>query len=317
MAELGAGLEVKPAGTSDGAAHFTVSKRDTMAMDAARPVPRRKTTFFDKLDMLNKPPPSEIGLAAIVEESRTWWPRLTDPTVGKRILSLDAVRERAAKLDDNVPVVIDFEDIWDEAIGRARELRLDIRQYTARQVAQDLEVVSSLINAYRAGGFTGKIGLYGLIPNSEVNWNLLKRHPRYPAEQRLWQVSNQMLGLSGGIIDLVDVIHPALYAIGPDVNQHLEWCEATIDEAKKYGKPVVPYISPESHYAATGGFAKKLLSQPQWQGTLELIRRKEVDAVLWMGGDNNFKHDFSAGPEWWFVLEELRKKWAAETIRPR
>jgi hypothetical protein len=290
---------------------------DSMDLKTVRPVPKRKTTFYDKLDMLNKPPPSELGLSAIVEESRTWWPNLADPAIGKRVIELDAVKARAGKLDDNVPVVVDFEDLWDEILGRVRTLRLDIRENSAREVCNDIDSYRRLLRAYREGGFTGKLGAYAAMPNGEVNWNILNKHPRYAWEQRLWKSSNFFTAIEAGLIEDVDFVVPSLYAVGPDVNQHLEWCEATIDQAKSFGKPVIAYISPESHWAATGGFAKKLLSQPQWQGTLELIRRKEIDAVLWLGGDNRFKHDFAAGPEWWLLLEQLRNSWASEAIRTR
>ena len=313
-----AGVSVTPADSSPpGQADFIVKRTDTMSVGSEKPVPRRKTTLYDLLDMRNKPPSSELGLAAIVEENRTWWPKLDEPAIGKRILDLDAVRARASKLDDNVPTVVDFEDLWDEILGRVRDLRLDIRMNTAREVSNDVATYRMLLRAYREGGFTGRLGAYAAMPNSEVNWNILTRHPRYPIEQRLWKSSSQFTAFEEGLIDDVDFVVPSLYSVGPDVNQHLEWCEATIDAAKSLGKPVIAYISPESHWAASGGFARTLLSQPQWQGTLELVRRKEIDAVLWLGGDNRFKHDFAVGPDWWFVVEQLRLKWAAELIKQR
>lgn len=312
------GVTVTPAGTSDGEAVFSVSRNDSMAMEKARPVPqRRKTTLFDKLDMRNKPPPEEIGLSRIVEDSRSWWPQLSADPTSKRVIDLDATRAFASKLDDSVPTVVDFEDVFDARTGRVRELRLDIRAHNSREVSGDVAIYRQLLRTYREGGFTGKLGMYAGMPVHEVNWNILKRDPMYAIEQRLWSNASWFVAATEGLLKEVDFVTVSLYAIGPDVNQHLEWCEAMIEHAKVLGKPVVAYISPESHWAATGGFARTMLQQPQWQGTLELIRRKEVDAVLWLGGDNRFKHDFAEAPMWWQVFEALRNRWASESMRTR
>ncbi|MGH7243628.1 MAG: hypothetical protein ACREJD_09450 [Phycisphaerales bacterium] len=294
-----------------------VSRSDTMSVGTARPIPVRKTVFYNLLDMKNLPPESELGLSRIVEDGRSWWPQLSSDPQSKRIIDLDASRAHAAKLDDNVPTTVDFEDAWDDTLGKVRPLRLDIRFNTSREVAADVSLVRQVLRSKREGGFTGKLGAYGVMPISEVNWNILTRDPRYPIEQRLWRTACRFTALDLGLIEEVDFVDVSLYAIGPDVNQHIEWCEATIDVAKSFGKPVIAHISPESHWNASGGFARTLLSQPQWQATLELIRRKEIDAALWIGGDNNFKHDFATCPMWWQVFEALRDKWAAEAIRQR
>ncbi len=260
-------------------------------------------TFYDLLDMRNRP--ADIGLAKIVEDSRSWWPTLPDKT----IIDLDAVRRFAAKLDHAVPVCIDFEDIYDASTKRVRPLRIDGRIYTAQQVSDDAGAAVKIARAYREGGFTGKLGFYGLLPIREVDWCILKNDPRYPAEQRLWKLANSMAALARGLLDEIDFTAPSLYAIGPSVSQHIEWTEANINQAKSLGKPVIAYISPESHWSATGGFARQILSQPQWTASLETVRRNRVDAALWLGGDNTFKHDFEESPDWWILFNMLTDSW--------
>ena len=269
-----------------------------------KPTPRIPK-FYDVIDMLNRPSTDELGLHRIVEDGRSWWPKLPD----KRVIDLEAVRQHASKLDQNVPVCIDFEDLYDHNTNSVRPVKMDGRVWTAREIADDAYVARSLVRAYREGGFRGKIGFYGLLPIREVDWCILTRDPRYSDQQRLWKLACGMAALAKGLLDEIDFIAPSLYAIGPDVAQHLEWTGANIEQAKAYGKPVIAYISPESHWAATGGFARKLLSQPQWQGTLELIRKKHIDAVIWLGGDNTFKHDFAELPMWWECFEALRTHW--------
>lgn len=266
--------------------------------------------LYDLLDMWNRP--SDLGLAKIVEDGRSWWPNLPD----KRAIDLDAVRRFAGTLDHSVPAVIDFEELFDDEMGTVRPLRVDGRVWRPQQVGGDVGVAVKIARAYREGGFKGRLGFYGLIPIREVDWCILKRDPRYPTEQRLWKMSCAMTCMAKGLLDEVEFTAPSLYAVGPDVNQHLEWTEANIDEAKSYGKPVIAYVSPESHWAASGGFARKMLSQPQWQGSLELIRKKRIAAALWLGGDNNFKHDFEVGPDWWHVVEALLQKWKTEAAAP-
>ena len=266
-----------------------------------KPTPRIPK-FYDVADMLNKPSPEELGLLPMVSEDRAWWP----PGENRTKPNLDLARKHAATLDPSVHLTLDWEDRYDPATSLLRGLRFDIRTATCRQVAEDVADYSALIQAYRDGGFTGPIGVYGLFPIREVDWNILTRDPSYQAEQRSWKFAN---GVFQELVAKVDFIAPALYAIGPNVAQHVLWTGAVIDEAKRYGKPVIAYISPESHWSATGGFARQLISQPQWQSTLELIYKKRIDAAIWLGGDNNFKHDFAELPMWWECFEALRTHW--------
>jgi len=270
-------------------------------MPTTKPTPRMPK-FYSVLDMHNLPPLEELGLLPMVSEDRAWW----TPGEQREKPDLTLARKHAATLNPAIPLTLDWEDRYDPATKRLRALRFDIRKATCQQVADDIADYCDLIDAYRAGGFTGDIGIYGFIPIREVDWNILTRDARYPAEQRSWKFAN---GVFQPLIDRVNFIAPSLYAIGPDIAQHILWTGAVIDQAKRYGKPVIAYVSPESHWAATGGFARQMLSQPQWQATLELVRSKAIDAAIWLGGDNTFKHDMAESPMWWECLDTLRMHW--------
>lgn len=304
-----------PDGQTPGRAATIIPRNDAVSFrghGAFRSPRPRKTVLFSLLDIRDMPPLEQLQLARIYEENRRWWPRLGDPD-GKMVIDLDAVRKHAATMDDSIPLSIDFEDLFDPSIGRVRHLRMDAREATLVQVQSDADIARALLQAYREGGYTGDAGFYSLMPCTEVNWNILRRHPDRTKHVVNWWAANAVHQGPGGLAcdPNVKIIFPQLYAPGPDASQWVDWARPTIDAAKGYGKRVVAYISPCAHWSASGGFARATLSQKHIETQLDTIRDAQVDAVLWLGRDRNFEWNWNQREctAFWEVVRDRIQKW--------
>ena len=285
----------------------TVAFRGAGGFRSPRP---RKTVLFSLLDIRDMPPPEQLQLARIYEENRRWWPKLGEAD-GKMVIDLAAVRRHAATMDDTIPLSIDFEDVFDPKIGKVRELRMDARDWTLTDIQTDGDVARAILQAYRDGGYTGAAGFYGLMPCTEVNWNILRRHPDRSRHIVNWWAANKVHEGPGGLANDVQIIYCQLYASGPDASQWVDWAAPTIEAAKAYGKRVVAYISPCAHWKATGGFARAPLSERYIETQLDLIRDMQVDAALWLGRDGNFSWNWNQREciAFWEVVRDRIQKW--------
>ena len=82
-----------------------------------------------------------------------------------------------------------------------------------------------------------------------------------------------------------------------------------IDEAKRLGKPVIAFVCPEFHPSVrdVGG---SLVADRFWKSNLDLIHEKDVDAILWLGGDSNKKRDWNDKHNFVRIADTLNKRWS-------
>lgn len=156
-----------------------------------------------------------------------------------------------------------------------------------------------------------KLGFFGLLPDSDY-WILcnygtaLKRsdsspwwrghRPRFEQEYRLWQASNDYAAV---LARKVDYVFPSLYTFYGDREGWQLVAELTIQEARKYGKPVIPFLWMDFH---EGGDQKgKAVPADYWRLELETVRRLADGVVIW-GGDGK---NWAPLAPWWHVTQQF------------
>ena len=168
----------------------------------------------------------------------------------------------------------------------------DVRVQKAECVAQGH---AQRIAAFRAAKRDKKnpqarIGTYGVCPVGDY-WT-----PVMPSEEKLlaWRGTNRFNSV---IADDLDVICPSLYAFYDDEKGWVKYAIANIEEAYKYGKPVIPFICPHYHHSN----AKVRNTMIPYFGTiLDTVRERCDSAILWGG--------------WWFGSKDVGE--GAESGRP-
>jgi hypothetical protein len=269
----------------------------------------RPPVLYDMLDMAHKP--ADSGFAPIYQVNRTWWPARKGKAIDKSVVDLDACRKQAAILKSDRPLIVNIEDRWDAKTGEVRLIRLDLREpgVTLDDVIEDTEFCLSVVRAYREGGFKGPIGFYGFIPGDATNDLILNRHREFPRRMARWKAANEFHASPVGLLSGLDVVCPSLYCGQPKIADWQKWAGPTLDEAKRFGKPVLAFVQPHYHPQASGGYAGKPLDQGMWQAQLDMLAEKEVDGVLWLGGDSSGKVDWESGPDFLLVAQAKQDLW--------
>jgi hypothetical protein len=263
--------------------------------------------MYDMLDMANKPDPS--GFAPIHQVNRTWWPRRRkDGAIDMSFVDLDACRREAATLANDRPLIVNIEERWDERLGVNRPIMLDLRVYSMSAVLDDVEFIHSVAAAYREGGFTGEMGFYAFAPGDATNDLILDRDPKYQRRMRDWKASNDFHAGPRGLLAPFTVTCPSLYPNTWEFPAYRKWAGPMIDEAKRLGKPVIAFLCPEFHPSVrdVGG---SLVANQFWKSNLDLIQEKDIDVILWLGGDNNKKRDWNDKHDFVRIADTLNKRW--------
>jgi len=105
-----------------------------------------------------------------------------------------------------------------------------------------------------------------------------------------WRVRNLEMAQ---LADVADIIFPSLYTF---YDNHAEWAvyaRANIAEARKYGKPVIPFLWFEYHTSTDLG--GQLIDGDYWAKQL-LVCRQEADGLVIWGG---YLRSFDPKAPWW------------------
>ena len=172
--------------------------------------------------------------------------------------------------------------------------RFDIRLQSRAQVDLSVARTKKLIGWIRDERPQLKVGVYGYMSQSDDNnsvvWNLAMENVAYGQEWwgaalpmlssafAGWQATSEYLR---GLSQSVDYIFPALYTGTTDMDQWERSARITIEDSRRYGKPVIPFIWPQYHQGAGGGLGFTEIPAESWQRQLDLVRECADGAYIW------------------------------------
>jgi hypothetical protein len=139
-----------------------------------------------------------------------------------------------------------------------------------------------------------KVGFYGLPPIRDY-WRVQKGFgsPAYQA----WRAENRALMPAG---EAMDAIFPSLYTFYTDQAGWIRYATANIAEAKRYGKPVYPFLWPRYHDSN-----KRLAWQPleldYWDKELATVFAQADGAVIWDWGKGK---PWDESAPWWMDVKK-------------
>jgi hypothetical protein len=140
-----------------------------------------------------------------------------------------------------------------------------------------------------------KFGFYGLLPQ-DVYWAVALNDSKSLAA---WRRSNELtVSLAGH----VDFVLPSLYTFYEDPEGWKRAAREVLVAARRYGKPVYPFIWPEYH-DGNPKLAGKPLPRDYWRMQLELCREYADGVVVWGG----FKKPWDKNAPWWLETQEFMK----------
>ena len=118
----------------------------------------------------------------------------------------------------------------------------DLRRGDAAEVAGAIERLVTIIGWAKEAAPRSQIGLYGELPVRDY-W--VTRNDPGSEKYLAWQGANDFLG---PLAAAVDVVFPSIYTFYADDEANwVKYAEANLAEARRYGKPVMPFVWPRYH----------------------------------------------------------------------
>lgn len=154
---------------------------------------------------------------------------------------------------------------------------------------------------FRKENPTVRLGFYALPPVRNyhaVIWNTDGK------EMPQWQAQNKQLDR---LAKHVDVLFPSLYTFEDDADRWVRYAKWNIAEARRYGKPVYPFLMPRFHPSAHR-VKDKYIGADFWKTQLDTCRKFADGVVIWSGDKK-----WDASVPWWGPTQQFAKDlWAAK-----
>ena len=267
---------------------------------------------WDALGFANKPNLAAFGMSAVYLTDREFLASsgsYYDDTKPNETRTR-ALARKVANL--NVPLILDIEN-W----------CIDIRKAPLNEVQANLAKFMRLIDWLRNERPGLKIGFYGLLPQGDY-WTPYMyltaqermnepwwagNYPRFRQAYLDWQAANDFLR---PLAERVDFLCPSLYTYYDDRDGWRKFALASIQEAKRYGKPVLPFVWPEYH-DSNPTLRYTALPVDYWSMQLSFLRQHADGVVMWGGWDlkNNRQLTWNESAPWWTAAKGFLNSLAA------
>lgn len=173
--------------------------------------------------------------------------------------------------------------------------QMDIRTASQAVVNQNIARFENIIRWIREEQPTLKVGIYSLFPASDLyastqynEYYEMLADPGMGAWYRnafpgaanqfaRWQNTNVYLD---ALASKVDIIFPALYTSSPNIVQWDRYAVSSVFDARRYGKPVVPFIMPTYH-AAASSMNRAVIAPEMWAHQLNLLPEIAEGVIIW------------------------------------
>jgi hypothetical protein len=234
---------------------------------------RNAMRFADRPDL------TSYGLKDVtVVYTNSLWPKAArrfEPDLSFiRSETIPKMRRKATDL-----VVIDIEH-WKLTGNSSDEIGRNIGRYV------------SVLDTFRAAMPGIRLGLYGTVPIRNY-WTPVRGKP---ADLEAWRSENARLK---PIADASDVIFPSLYTFYDNREGWRAYADANMAEAKRYGRPIYPFLWPQYHDSW------KPIDRDFWRLQLETVFSKADGMVIWSPAKGKPRWN-PAAPWWQETVDFLR-----------
>ena len=185
---------------------------------------------------------------------------------------------------------------------------IDIEQWDAvAEMDKLITVIRTLKEGVRAAGNTKmKFGFYMLVP--ERNFLAPVTRGDRPDRYTDWLATNETMRR---LAAEVDVVFPSLYTSSENRDDWLTFARANIEQARKYGKKVIPAIWPQYHNTAPG-IGTSYMPIKFWEMQLKELYNISDSLIIWgsvayrsTGWDN-----WDKTREWWGSTRSFAKAYS-------
>ncbi|WP_157505461.1 hypothetical protein [Geminicoccus roseus] len=173
-----------------------------------------------------------------------------------------------------------------------------------------ITVVRTLKQGVRAAGNTRmKFGFYMLLPIRDFLAPTKKASQ--PERWERWMAQNeQMRRLAAE----VDVVFPSLYTVSENRADWVTFANANIAEARKYGKPVIPFIWPQYHDTMLG-LGTTYMPVNYWELQLNTIYPLSDGIAIWGSVKKGGGWDaWDGSRDWWAFAKNFSSRYSSVAV---
>ena len=242
---------------------------------SARQTVDKEFQVYESLLYGSKSDFQQVGLKHVeIIYSNQMWQQGADMTDPDEVLVRSAAKNIVATA---TPVVIDIEH-W-PLTGDEDEVSANIAKYIS---------VVDWMNEERPELV---FGYYGTLPVRNY-WAPVGNN-----DMDEWQGQNERLMK---LAEHVEVVFPSIYTFYKDQSGWETYAKANIQEARRYGKPIYPFIWPEYH-PSNAQLTGTDVSGEYWRRQLDLCRQYADGFVIWGG----WKRTWDDNAPWWIATKEF------------
>lgn len=230
---------------------------------------------FDQIDSEGSPDLTEYGISPmVVRFPRHLWDSGQALRTKPDVIHEQAIIHAVRNLSPDTLVVLDIEH-WplyrvpdDVAIRHMKRLMriIDIIRYANPDIS---------------------IGYFGILPR--LNYKAVNAAERRGIEHEFYQEYRQRNELLRPLADKVDAIFPVVYVTEERQELHEQYMRRLVEEARRYGKPVYPFVSPS--YRHPHGTPNKLIPGDVFRRHLDVLAEVADGVVIWEHPDTIWNAD--------------------------
>jgi hypothetical protein len=245
-----------------------------------RLVARPKFVVYDALGYSDKPSAEKLGMSEILSFNQYLPSQLPAAQINDNII--DQTLKNIGAYSG--VIYIDIEDIAVDGVSEV------VR-------ARSIKILAGMSRAVHKRRPEFIVGFYGLLP-TRAYWPIVGEDR---AALAAWRECNRQCSEIG---EAVDVVFPSLYTFYNDAEKWSVFARAMLKEARRYNKPVYPFLWPEFHDSNAALSGHDLPSE-LWRTELRLCRDLADGVVIWGGWrldrrDNVWKRiEWSEDLPWW------------------
>lgn len=200
-----------------------------------------------------------------------------------------------SQTSDQMIGVTELKDLMNKVKTGPLPLVIDIERWylyanTDAERSKNRDKLIKALDNIRAARPGIKLGYYGVVP-ARVYFPLIDESKKL--EKQRWEKLNDQAAKD--FVSHVDAIFPSLYTLYDDQNGWKSYAEQTLQDAKKFGKPVYCYLWPQYH-SSNEKLRGQYLSAEYWGMELETCYKYADGIVIWNHEPQKY---WDSNAEWW------------------
>ena len=230
---------------------------------------------FDQIDSDGSPDLTEYGISPmVVRFPRHLWDSGQALRTKPDVIHEQAIIHAVRNLSPDTLVVLDIEH-W------------PLYRVPDDVATRHMKRLMRIIDIIRYANPDISIGYFGILPR--LNYKAVNAAERRGIEHEFYQEYRQRNELLRPLADKVDAIFPVVYVTEERQELHEQYMRRLVEEARRYGKPVYPFVSPS--YRHPHGTPNKLIPGDVFRRHLDVLAEVADGVVIWEHPDTTWNAD--------------------------